>query len=164
MSPHIRAHLSKYLVALSLVIVAVFAVACVTAEDTQKTADAHQTFEMKREDVTTRLAAGEITSEQAVAELQAAVNELKAKLVEIGKGVSERTRGFFESPESWLGSALVTLLGTLGHGVVRSSREVKRWGTPEEAEAELEALKAEILALKSNSAGRVLAPTSPAGA
>lgn len=164
MSPHIRAHLSKYLVALSLCIFAVFVVGvagCVTPQDTQEVADTHKKLDAEREDVAAKLAAGLITQQEAVERLQRALDTAKDEIAAVGKRVSERTTNLFENPTSILGVIASNVLTGIGTNFYRTSREEKKWGTPEEAEAELESLKAQIRALQNNANPLGLAaPTS----
>lgn len=94
----------------------VFAAGCVTAGDTQRAATAHETFDATREDIGRRLAAGEITPEQATAELSAAVKVLSEEMKAVAKDVEERTSGF-----DWTG-LLQTALGSILAGGITYNR------------------------------------------
>lgn len=161
---HVLSHFGKYTAALCIALVAAFAFsmsACVTPQDTQALSTAHAKFDADREEIARKLAAAELTNEQAVAELKRAYNALADEVSRVGKDVSDRTKTLVQDPLSLLTVLGTNVLTALGTNTYRSSREVKTWGTPEKAEAEMKQLRDEIERLKNTARGAPVPLAAP---
>lgn len=101
---------------------------CITPQDTQRAADAHQQFDTTREQTAAELATGAITAEEATKRMEAAIKALGDELKAIGSDVGDR------SPFDWQSLVNMGLSALLGFGstnIHRNMREKRVWGTPE---------------------------------
>lgn len=124
-------HAHKFVLAITVAILCAFAftTGCITPQDTQRAAVAHQVFEEARTQTAADLAAGTITPQEATQRLEAAIKALGDELKATAKDVEDRTKGIDWSQLVGLGlSSILTFGATNLH---RNAREAKVWGTPE---------------------------------
>ena len=106
----------KIVLALAVILTLVWGFGCITAEDTQRGADAHQKFEDTRAQAAADVAAGKITAEQAAQIMADALKSLGDELKAIGHDVKDRT------PFDWQGIVNSVLGGVIGFGATRITR------------------------------------------
>lgn len=119
-------YVHKILLVAVLAIAGLGVYACVTPEQTQRIATVHQEFDTTKQDISTQLANGTITSEQATQLLSAAVAKLADDLSAVAKDVKNSTSDWFD-PQRLIEIGLGSLLtGVVTHKTVNASRDAAR--------------------------------------
>lgn len=104
-------NLHKVVLALVLALCAcVVYTSCVSPEDTQRGAEIHKRADDRIAAAESKLASGEMTQEQFLAEVSAAMKQAKDELKKLGDDISDRTKSFWQNGENILGLGAAQLL------------------------------------------------------